>query len=63
MAKPDAPKGATWLLRLIEDLGIQYDQAVPLYNDNNGCGVSVGLGGNPVHHRWSKHISLQQHFI
>jgi hypothetical protein len=60
MATTDAAKEATWLLRLIHDLGIEYDQALPLYNDNNGC---VALANNPVHHERSKHIGMRHHFI
>ena len=60
MATTDAAEEATWLLRLINNLGVEYDQALPLYDNNNGC---VAIANNPVHHKRSKHIGLPHHSI
>jgi hypothetical protein len=60
MASAYATRQAIWLKLLLYDLGIDHSKAVPLFNNNQGA---IALSKNPVHHKRSKHILLQHHFL
>ena len=60
MALTHASKEAIWLRQLFEDLGHQQRQPTVIYEDNKGA---IQLANNPVHHKRTKHIDIQYHFI
>ena len=60
MAATHACKEAIWLRALLKDLGHEQTHATLIYEDNQGC---IQLAKNPIHHRKTKHIDIQYHFV
>jgi hypothetical protein len=60
MALTQAAKEATWLRRLLSDLGHPQENATVINEDNQGA---IQLARNPVHHQRTKHIDIQHHYI
>ena len=60
IALADAAKEATWLGRLIEELGVQNVYPITLYCDNQGA---IALTHNPENHQRTKYIDIRYHFI
>jgi len=54
-----AAKEAIWLTGLLEDLGIDLQTPLTLFDDSQGA---LALAQNPVFHLRSKQIDLQYHF-
>ena len=50
----------TWLRQLLQELHHDVSQATVVYCDNVSA---VYLSANPVHHRCTKHIELDIHFV
>ena len=48
-----------WILYLLKDLQVQYQEAVDLFCDNMSA---IHLSNNPVFHERSKHIEMDCHF-
>ena len=60
MALSEGCKSALWTDRWIRSLGYSTDQPLTLLGDNNG---SIALTKNPEHHRRTKHIDIQYHYV
>lgn len=62
MAQTLAAKEATWLRRLLADLGAQQGNvaATIIYGDNQGA---IALSKDPQNHAKAKHIDIQHFFI
>ena len=50
---------ANWLTKLLNDLNIDAQQPIPIYEDNNGC---IFISQNPETKR-SKHIDVNYHYL
>ena len=50
----------SWLRQLLQELSCPVDRATVVYCDNVSA---VYLSANPVHHRRTKHIELDIHFV
>lgn len=75
-AAAEAAKESVWLIRLLQDLGIndvsletkgdlsekEYmgEKPMTIFEDNVGC---IHLSKNPVAHKSSKHIEIRYHFV
>ncbi|XP_024013854.1 MATH domain and coiled-coil domain-containing protein At2g42465-like [Eutrema salsugineum] len=60
MALCAAANQATWLKRLLMDLGITTQVGVPIYSDSQSA---IAIGRNPVQHRRTKHIQIKYHVV
>lgn len=49
-----------WLRNLLRELDVDVDKATVIYCDNVSA---VYLSKNPVHHRLTKHVELDIHFV
>jgi len=49
----------TWLVRLLDELGVQNLNLVTLHCDNQSA---IHIGKNPVFHERTKHIEINCHF-
>jgi hypothetical protein len=49
-----------WLRNLLHELHVRVDKATVIYCDNVSA---VYLSENPVHHRRTKHVELDIHFV
>ena len=49
----------TWIVRLLEELGIQKLKPITLHCDNQS---SIHIAKNPVQHERTKHIEIDVHF-
>jgi len=49
----------TWLVRLLEELGVHNLKPVTLHCDNQSA---IHIGKNPVFHECAKHIEIYFHF-
>ena len=58
-AMSQAAAEITWLVRLLEELGVQTLKPVTLYCDNQSA---IHIGKNPVFHERTKHIEIDCHF-
>lgn len=59
MALCEAVKEALWLKSLVMSINISVPNAIPMYEDNNGC---ISIANNPTSHKRSKHIDIKYHF-
>ena len=59
-AMANAVAERTWLRQLLQELHHDVSQATVVYCDNVSA---VYLSANPVHHRRTKHIELDIHFV
>lgn len=55
----EAAKEVVWTRRLLNELGIQQEQATVLYCDNMAAQL---LAKNPVYHRRTKHVDVKFHY-
>nr|ABW74577.1 putative pol polyprotein [Boechera divaricarpa] len=55
-----ATNQAIWLQRLMEDIGFDSQEGVPIYCDNKSA---MATGKNLVQHRRTKHIEIKYHFV
>ena len=61
MALSEATQEAVWLKVFLCELGeMASDQAVLIYEDNQGC---IALAKNPVFHARTKYIDIKFHFL
>lgn len=62
MAQTAAAKEATWLRRLLEELGAQQGQvaATIIYGDNQGA---IAMSKDQTHHSKGKHINIQEFYV
>lgn len=60
VAAAAAAKEATWLRKLLSDIGYQSDIPTCLFVDNQS---SIRLIKNPVFHKRTKHIDIRYHYI
>ena len=58
-AMSHAASEMTWLIRLLEELGVHSLKPVTLYCDNHSA---IHIGRNPVFHELTKHIEVDCHF-
>ena len=49
----------TWLVPLLEEIGVSNLKPVTIYCDNQSA---ISIGKNPVHHERTKHIEIDAHF-
>ena len=49
----------TWLVRLLDEIGVSNLKPVTIYCDNQSA---ISIGKNPVHHERTKHIEIDVHF-
>jgi hypothetical protein len=56
----EAIKECMWLRQFLDELGIGYNDPIPLHVDNKSA---IALSKNPVNHNKSKHIDLWHKFI
>ena len=49
----------TWLVRLLDEIGVSNLKPVTIYCDNQSA---ISIGKNPVHHERTKHIEIDAHF-
>jgi hypothetical protein len=59
-AVANAVAECTWLRQLLSELSCPVDKATVVFCDNVSA---VYLSANPVHHRRTKHIELDIHFV
>lgn len=60
MAMCAATNQASWLKRLLEDLGFRNQEGVTIYSDSQSA---IAIGKNPVQHRRTKHIQIKYHIV
>lgn len=58
-AMSSAASEITWLVRLLEELGLTNLKPISLHCDNKN---SIHIAKNPVHHERTKHIEIDVHF-
>jgi hypothetical protein len=51
---------AIWLRNLLEELGVQVDHPVPLYEDNQSC---IRIAEEPCDHKRMKHVDIRYNFL
>jgi hypothetical protein len=49
-----------WIKQLLKDMGIEYDQPIKMYCDNNSA---RHIASNPVFHERTKHIEVDCHYV
>mgnify|MGYP007039435986 CR=1 FL=1 len=54
-----AASEVTWVVRLLEELGVTSLKPITLYCDNQSA---INIGKNPVFHERTKHIEIDCHF-
>jgi transposase InsO family protein len=59
MAQKNAATEGIWLRGLLEELTLRDNAPTTIWADNQGA---IDLVENPVHHRRTKHISIQYHY-
>jgi hypothetical protein len=59
MVQKNAATEGIWLRGLLEELTLRDDAPTTIWADNQGA---ISLADNPVHHRRTKHISIQYHY-
>ena len=60
MAATQATREAVWWRAFMSELGTPPTAATTVYSDSQG---SIALGKNPEHHRRTKHIDIQHHYV
>ncbi|GMF34431.1 unnamed protein product [Phytophthora fragariaefolia] len=60
MALSDCVKECIWMLRLLEDMGVDQVGATVIYEDNQGA---MALAKNVGYQARTKHIDIRYHFI
>lgn len=55
-----AASEAIWLRQVLDDMGLDQEDATKLYCDNQS---TIKLVNNPVFHARTKHIEVHHHFI
>ena len=60
MALTEAAKEVSFLMALLEELGVPQPNGADILEDNQGC---IALARNPVNHARTKHIDIRHHFI
>ena len=58
-AMSQAASEVTWIVRLLEELGVSSLKSVTLYCDNQSI---IPIGKNPFFHKRTKHIEIDCHF-
>ena len=58
-AMSQAATEITWLIRLLEELGVHNLKPVTLHCDNQ---PAIHIGKNPVFHEHTKHIDIDRHY-
>jgi hypothetical protein len=59
-ARPRSRPPCCWLRQLLQELHVSLDSATTVYCDNVSA---VYMTANPVHHRRTKHIEIDIHFV
>lgn len=54
-----AASEVTWMVRLLEELGVKLLKPVTLFCENQSA---IHIARNPVHHERTKHIEIDVHF-
>ena len=49
-----------WIMRLLKELGIQFEGPIQLWCDNKS---SIEMVKNPIYHDRTKHVDIDRHFI
>ena len=55
-----ATQEAVWLRVLLDDMGFKQDNAITIFEDNQGA---IALAKNPTHHSRTKHIDIKYHYV
>lgn len=50
----------TWLIGILEDLGITVSKPISLFYDNK---AAIQIAGNPILHERTKHSEIDCHFV
>ena len=60
MAATQATREAVWWRAFLTELGLPPSAATTVYSDSQGA---IALGKNPEHHKRTKHIDIQHHYV
>jgi hypothetical protein len=60
MAATQATREAVWWRAFLAELGIPQATATTIFSDSQGA---IALGKNPEHHKRTKHIDIQHHYV
>ena len=60
MAATQATREAVWWRAFLTELGLPPTAATTIYKDSQGA---IALGKNPEHHKRTKHIDIQHHYV
>jgi hypothetical protein len=60
MAATQATREAVWWRAFLTELGLPPTGATTVYSDSQGA---IALGKNPEHHKRTKHIDIQHHYV
>ena len=60
MAATQATREAVWCRAFLAELGIPQATATTMFSDSQGA---IALGKNPEHHKRTKHIDIQHHYV
>ena len=60
MAATQAAREAVWWRTFLTELGHPPSTAITVHSDNQGA---IALAKNPEHHRRTKHIDIQHHYV
>ena len=60
MAATQATREAVWWRAFLTELGLSPTAATIVHSDSQG---SIALGKNPEHHKRTKHIDIQHHYV
>jgi hypothetical protein len=60
MAAAQATREAVWWRAFFTELGLPPSAATVVYSDSQGA---IALGKNPEHHKRTKHIDIQHHYV
>jgi hypothetical protein len=60
MAATQATREAVWWRAFLSELGLPPSAATTIHSDSQGA---IALSKNPEHHKRTKHIDIQHHFV
>jgi hypothetical protein len=60
MAATQATREAVWWRAFLAEIGIPPTTSTTIYSDSQGA---IALGKNPEHHKRTKHIDIQHHYV
>jgi hypothetical protein len=60
MVTSSTTRKAMWLRKVLHELSFLHHDVIVIFSDNQG---SLALIKNPIHHKRTKHIDIQHHYV